>query len=101
MSVTRNILRAKRTYPEGSALSKSVLFCQPSSGLMLGPLVISFMGMLLLTRPSILVTGKVCLGGYLPLALVRFLSVTGADPGGAGGCVLPEGGVAVGGLAGA
>ena len=39
MSVTRNVLREKRTYPEGSALSKSMLFCQPSSGLMLGPLV--------------------------------------------------------------
>ena len=46
--VTRNMLREKRTYPEGSALSKSVLFCHPSSGLMLGPLVRSFMGMLLL-----------------------------------------------------
>ena len=100
MSVTRNMLREKRTYPEGSVLSKSVLFCHPSSGLMLGPLVRSFMGMLLLrygTRPSILVTGKVCFGGYLPLAL----SVTGADPGGAGGGVLPEGGVAAFGLAGA
>ena len=41
------------------------------------------------------------LGGYLPLALVRFLSVTGANPGGAGGCILPDGGVAAGGLAGA
>ena len=104
MSVTRNILRENRTYPEGSALSKRALFCHPSSGLMLGPLVRSFMGMLLLrygTRQSILVTGKVCLGGYLPLALVRFLSVTGADPGGAGACGLSEGGVAAGGLAGA
>ena len=69
MSVTRNMLREKRTYPEGSALSKSVLFCQPSSGLMLGPLVRSFMGMLLLrygTRPSILVTGKVYFGDTCP-----------------------------------
>ena len=48
MSVTRNMLREKRTYPEGSALSRRVLFYQPSSGLMLGPLVRSFMGMLLL-----------------------------------------------------
>ena len=48
VSVTRNILRAKRTYPEGSMLFKSVLFCQPSSGLMLGPFVRSFIGMLLL-----------------------------------------------------
>ena len=36
--MTRNILRERRTYPVSSALSKSVLFCQPSSGLMLGPL---------------------------------------------------------------
>ena len=28
VSMTRNILREKRTYPEGSALSKRVLFCQ-------------------------------------------------------------------------
>ena len=48
VSVTRNILREKRTYPEGSALSKSVLFCQPSSRLMLGPFGRSFIGMLLL-----------------------------------------------------
>ena len=48
VSVTRNILREKRTYPEGSVFSRSVLFCHPSSGLMLGPSVRSFMGMLLL-----------------------------------------------------